>query len=382
LDDKLIFSEPVLLQAENGNVQGFLQIYGDHIIFDSLADDPLVRVRGKKFYDFEVPLADVSDAKHLLVRQVSPAFLRITIKRETGILIKIEEAKEFDFAMNTEKVQVILAIIADYECEHDGQNLKPARKGVSMRDIKDLIRIKKRKEESLNHRTNSQPIVRRLSVANALNSVSEDEKDKEDEIETTSLSPPNSYSASPEHLHINHQHLHHHASAPNALAPGTSLIGSSGSSSDPNAGHDAAIGVFVTTSSSMNSLASHKSDKSDDSNEDQTMNNVQLSNTKEDDDQEESEEAVAHRMLEDERPTTFEDPFLPVLDHQSHFLKPEHVEMLHEKVPPRLGLSNWTLVYSTFVHGISLNTMYYKMQQYQGPSLIIIEDQDGYVRNL
>lgn len=44
----------------------------------------------------------------------------------------------------------------------------------------------------------------------------------------------------------------------------------------------------------------------------------------------------------------------------------------------RFRISNWKLVYSTQVHGISLNTFYSKLEDV-GPNLVIIEDSKGYV---
>jgi len=70
-------------------------------------------------------------------------------------------------------------------------------------------------------------------------------------------------------------------------------------------------------------------------------------------------------------------PFLPHLDQQSRFLVADHLEMIHEQLPKRLGLCDWTLIYSTYLHGMTLTTLYYKMQQYQGASVLVMQDTEG-----
>ena len=45
----------------------------------------------------------------------------------------------------------------------------------------------------------------------------------------------------------------------------------------------------------------------------------------------------------------------------------------------RLPSSTWVLVYSTYLHGISLSTLYYRMRDFETPVLVVIKDSKGYV---
>lgn len=73
------------------------------------------------------------------------------------------------------------------------------------------------------------------------------------------------------------------------------------------------------------------------------------------------------------------DSHLPKTDQQSQFLQIEHIEMLHGILPKRYAIGNWILVYSTFIHGMTLTTLYEKMRFYQGPSILVAQDNDGYI---
>lgn len=57
---------------------------------------------------------------------------------------------------------------------------------------------------------------------------------------------------------------------------------------------------------------------------------------------------------------------------------------LVKALPKRLRLSNWFLIYSTYVHGITLTTLYHKVQQLEEPgeSILVIRDNAGHVRRL
>ena len=51
-------------------------------------------------------------------------------------------------------------------------------------------------------------------------------------------------------------------------------------------------------------------------------------------------------------------------------------------LPKRLQLSDWHLIYSTYSHGITLSTLYSKVQQLDDPgeSILVIRDNKGDVR--
>ncbi|EDV22376.1 uncharacterized protein TRIADDRAFT_28587, partial [Trichoplax adhaerens] len=54
-------------------------------------------------------------------------------------------------------------------------------------------------------------------------------------------------------------------------------------------------------------------------------------------------------------------------------------EQLSENMPSRCIGYNWYMIYSTFLHGISLKTLYRNMAEWDTPVLLIIRDMDEYV---
>ncbi|XP_032219160.2 solute carrier family 22 member 15-like isoform X2 [Nematostella vectensis] len=63
------------------------------------------------------------------------------------------------------------------------------------------------------------------------------------------------------------------------------------------------------------------------------------------------------------------------LHDESHLLDDDDHEKLSEFVPGNA----WILLYSTFTHGISLKTLYYRLQDVQTPIMLVIKDSQGYV---
>jgi len=58
-------------------------------------------------------------------------------------------------------------------------------------------------------------------------------------------------------------------------------------------------------------------------------------------------------------------------------LTAHQVAKLASQLPGRLKVQDWDLVYSTFVNGITLSTLYNKMAEKPGPTLMIVRDQNG-----
>ncbi|XP_055602453.1 uncharacterized protein LOC129751152 isoform X5 [Uranotaenia lowii] len=67
---------------------------------------------------------------------------------------------------------------------------------------------------------------------------------------------------------------------------------------------------------------------------------------------------------------------IPDLIGQTEILSEEHREKLCGHLPARAEGYSWSLVFSTSLHGFSLNSLYRKMQKLESPILIVIEDTD------
>ena len=70
--------------------------------------------------------------------------------------------------------------------------------------------------------------------------------------------------------------------------------------------------------------------------------------------------------------------YLPSLDRESAMLTDKHVRCLAAQLPTRYRLSDWTLLYSSVKHGISLQTLYRKAAG-KHPSILVMRDKTGYI---
>ncbi|XP_031570809.1 oxidation resistance protein 1-like [Actinia tenebrosa] len=68
--------------------------------------------------------------------------------------------------------------------------------------------------------------------------------------------------------------------------------------------------------------------------------------------------------------------FLPEMSDDSQILSKSLVKKLNKNLPSRLVGHTWTLVYSTFLHGFSLKTMYRNMEDFDTPMLIVVQDDE------
>ncbi|XP_032219049.2 oxidation resistance protein 1 isoform X2 [Nematostella vectensis] len=68
--------------------------------------------------------------------------------------------------------------------------------------------------------------------------------------------------------------------------------------------------------------------------------------------------------------------FLPEMSHQSEIITEKQIKQLNKLLPSRTVGHTWMLVYSTFLHGFSLKTLYRNMECYDSPMLIIIRDDE------
>ncbi|XP_065091416.1 uncharacterized protein mtd isoform X20 [Ochlerotatus camptorhynchus] len=75
--------------------------------------------------------------------------------------------------------------------------------------------------------------------------------------------------------------------------------------------------------------------------------------------------------------SSFDQDFqIPDLIGQTEILSEEHREKLCAHLPARAEGYSWSLVFSTSLHGFSLNSLYRKMHKLESPILIVIEDTD------
>lgn len=75
--------------------------------------------------------------------------------------------------------------------------------------------------------------------------------------------------------------------------------------------------------------------------------------------------------------SSFDQDFqIPDLVGQTEILSEEHREKLCAHLPARAEGYSWSLVFSTSLHGFSLNSLYRKMHKLESPILIVIEDTD------
>lgn len=92
----------------------------------------------------------------------------------------------------------------------------------------------------------------------------------------------------------------------------------------------------------------------------------------------------------DDEPESVE--FTPKFSQPSLLLtNPEHLKMvcnffqfslkfqIVRYLPKRYWLNDWVLLYGTQTHGVSLNTFYSKCQD-AGPTILVVEDSNGFVR--
>ncbi|EDO46287.1 predicted protein [Nematostella vectensis] len=64
------------------------------------------------------------------------------------------------------------------------------------------------------------------------------------------------------------------------------------------------------------------------------------------------------------------------MSHQSEIITEKQIKQLNKLLPSRTVGHTWMLVYSTFLHGFSLKTLYRNMECYDSPMLIIIRDDE------
>lgn len=63
------------------------------------------------------------------------------------------------------------------------------------------------------------------------------------------------------------------------------------------------------------------------------------------------------------------------LNEESHLLSEEDIDKLSDHVPS----CTWVLAYSTFQHGMSLKTLYYRLREVDTPVLLVVKDDKGFV---
>ncbi|XP_059212537.1 nuclear receptor coactivator 7 isoform X2 [Centropristis striata] len=70
---------------------------------------------------------------------------------------------------------------------------------------------------------------------------------------------------------------------------------------------------------------------------------------------------------------------LPILSDASDLLQDTHIEKLACRLPARVQIYPWRLVYSTVKHGTSLKTLYRSLADVDSPVLLVIKDMDNQV---
>ncbi|XP_017461038.1 PREDICTED: oxidation resistance protein 1-like [Rhagoletis zephyria] len=71
------------------------------------------------------------------------------------------------------------------------------------------------------------------------------------------------------------------------------------------------------------------------------------------------------------------EPILPDINGQTELLTADIIRNLSKHLPARAEGYGWSLIYSTAIHGFSLNTLYREMKRFDSPVLLIIEDTNG-----
>lgn len=66
------------------------------------------------------------------------------------------------------------------------------------------------------------------------------------------------------------------------------------------------------------------------------------------------------------------------MSHSSDLISQKDFSKIVVKLPARLQLENWKLLYSTMTHGVSLQTFYRRVGSHH-PTVIVIEDSQKYV---
>lgn len=72
-------------------------------------------------------------------------------------------------------------------------------------------------------------------------------------------------------------------------------------------------------------------------------------------------------------------PEHPILMEPSSTLDDSLARQLRRWLPPRYGDAPWRLAYGTSQHGISMNTLYRRMERVEGPCISFIKDTRGYI---
>ncbi|XP_042359819.1 nuclear receptor coactivator 7 isoform X2 [Plectropomus leopardus] len=70
---------------------------------------------------------------------------------------------------------------------------------------------------------------------------------------------------------------------------------------------------------------------------------------------------------------------LPILSDTSDLLQDTHIEKLACRLPARVQIYPWRLVYSTVKHGTSLKTLYRSLADVDSPVLLVIKDMDNQI---
>ncbi len=68
--------------------------------------------------------------------------------------------------------------------------------------------------------------------------------------------------------------------------------------------------------------------------------------------------------------------FMPRMSEPSTLMTPAHVQLLAGSLPGRYRLKDWALLYSTYRHGISLQTLFRRASGH-APSLLVVKDAGG-----
>ncbi|XP_028416591.1 oxidation resistance protein 1-like [Dendronephthya gigantea] len=71
---------------------------------------------------------------------------------------------------------------------------------------------------------------------------------------------------------------------------------------------------------------------------------------------------------------SMEEPIMPEVIGKSEILTDSHILQLSQCLPSRTIGHSWRLIYSTYLHGISLKTLYRTLAEYDTPALLIILD--------
>ena len=64
---------------------------------------------------------------------------------------------------------------------------------------------------------------------------------------------------------------------------------------------------------------------------------------------------------------------------KNSLLSVEHIRAIVNAMPNRLQATDWKLMYSSELHGYSLQTLYTRARKLKGPSVLVVKDTDGHI---